>query len=244
MFKRLFIFGLIYISSLTAHAKVFRNSYISFELMETWKCDLEQTVWVCRTDVAKDAKDAIIIFTAKEVGPTDSFAQYSTFLGKPRVLDPKNPAAVSKVMYAPKQIQVNDHPWIDGLQMGAEVPNYFTRYVVTIKDKIAILVTFSAHKDRYTKYSQDFYKAIMSLRVIATKDLLGQNAGAMRPGDGALGPGTVSAAMPTDLEGATEETGGGGGGGQGSNKMKFLLLGIAGLLGVFAILFMSKSRKK
>ncbi len=62
--------------------------------------------------------------------------------------------------------------WIDGLHEGSEVGPYFTRYLSTIKDRIAILITFSAHKQHYTKYSGDFIKAVESLRVVATKDTL------------------------------------------------------------------------
>lgn len=66
--------------------------------------------------------------------------------------------------------------------MGSEVPNYYTRYVATIKEnKIAILVTFSAHKNFYPKYSQLFFDAISSLKVNATTDLLNRmNAGPLR----------------------------------------------------------------
>jgi hypothetical protein len=51
----------IILLSFTAQAKVFRNAYISFEMPETWKCNLEQTEWVCRSEQTKEAKEAIII---------------------------------------------------------------------------------------------------------------------------------------------------------------------------------------
>ncbi len=69
--------------SFSAQAKVFRNAYISFEMPETWKCNLEQTEWVCRSEQNKESKEAIIILTAKEVGPTDSFPLYQTHLDAP-----------------------------------------------------------------------------------------------------------------------------------------------------------------
>ncbi|RYZ85297.1 MAG: outer membrane protein assembly factor, partial [Proteobacteria bacterium] len=52
--------------------------------------------------------------------------------------------------------------------LSSEVQNYFTRYLASIKGRIAVLVTFSAHKQFYTKYSQDFFKAVSTLRVIET----------------------------------------------------------------------------
>lgn len=156
-----------------ANAKTFRNAYIAFDLPEGWNCVLEATEWVCRSQDPKSSKEAIIIFTAKEVGPTDSFQIYEQTMNTERTLTSKSGAPVkSQVTYKAKQVKINDHPWIDGMQKSSEVPNYFTRYVATLKEKIAILVTFSAHRDHYAKYSKDFYNAIMSLRVIASKGLL------------------------------------------------------------------------
>ena len=57
--------------SFSAQAKVFRNAYIAFEMPETWKCNLEQTEWVCRSEQNKESKEYIIILTSKEVCPTD-----------------------------------------------------------------------------------------------------------------------------------------------------------------------------
>src|SRR3989344_8746775 len=160
---QLFKFPLIALLSIlltsVADAKAFRNAYISFELPHSWNCSLEQTEWVCRSENSKEAKEAIIILTAKEVGPTDSMQQYEGHLNTPIALNLKTGGtAQSKIVYKSKTVQINDHPWIDGLHMGSEVPNYFTRYLATLKGKIAVLVTFSAHKQFYTKYIQDFFK--------------------------------------------------------------------------------------
>ncbi len=157
-------------------AKVFRNAYISFEVPDNWKCVLEQTEWVCRSDFEKQAREAVIIFTAKEVGPTDNFALYETHLNTPKMVPSRAGTPVaSKVYYKAKMVQINDHKWLDGLHFGSEVPNYFTRYLATMKDKIAILVTFSAHRLQYTKYSKDFFRAVNSLRVVASKGLMDRN---------------------------------------------------------------------
>jgi hypothetical protein len=172
-----------------ANAKTFRNAYIAFDLPEGWNCILEATEWVCRSQDPKSSKEAIIIFTAKEVGPTDSFPIYEQTLNTERTLTSKSGTPVkSQVTYKAKQVKINDHPWEDGMQKSSEVPNYFTRYLATIKERIAILVTFSAHRDFYAKYSKDFYNAIMSLRVIASKGLL-QKPDVGSSGSGAGGAG-------------------------------------------------------
>ena len=72
--------------------------------------------------------------------------------------------------------------------------------MATIKDQIAILVTFSAHNKLYAKHSANFEKTIQTLRVIATKDLLNRpDLGPLRGGGELLGPGSVGGAAPTDL---------------------------------------------
>lgn len=221
-----------------ANAKVFRNAYIAFEMPETWKCNLEQTEWVCRSEQSKESKEAIIILTAKEVGPTDSFPLYESHLNNSIAAPAKAGAAnMSKVVYQAKNVQINDQAWIDGLHLGSEVPNYFTRYLATIKDRIAILVTFSAHKQFYTKYSQDFFKAVMSLRVIASKNLLAKpDLGPIRPGSETLGA-PIGAAMPGDMamdDGIPKKSGSG----------KTVIWGVALLLAAAGIFLFLRSRKK
>jgi len=67
--------------------------------------------------------------------------------------------------------KINGVDWIDSLKLGSEVKTYYTRYTATVKDSLGILVTFSAHKDHFSKYSGDFIKAVQSLKVIAPKEL-------------------------------------------------------------------------
>lgn len=222
--KNWFLILAVILASLTLEAKVFRNAYVAFELPDTWKCTLEHTEWVCRSESEKESKEAIIILTAKEVGPTDSFEAYTQHLNTPQTGG--RGGGVSRVVYPPKQVKINDQVWIDGLHMGSEVSSYFTRYLATIKDRIAILVTLSAHKDFYSKYSQDFYNAVKTLRVIATKNLVGQpGLGNLRPGGEIIGA-PIGAAMPADMIGAEGAPGEGGAGGGANTKTMFLAIAI------------------
>ncbi len=225
--------------SFSANAKVFRNAYISFEMPDTWKCILEQTEWVCRSDpdkFQKEAKEAIIILTAKEVGPTDSIPQYEQHLNSPITMIGRNGStAPSKIQYKAKKVQINDQVWIEGLHLGSEVNNYFTRYLATIKEKIAVLVTFSAHTQFYAKYSNDFYKTMMSMRVIAAKNLLpntNSGGGQMNPGE-IWGPPSDGGSAITDPLPSNS--------GRGGNVRTYL--GLALLLGGIGIYLFMRSRK-
>lgn len=207
-------------------AKMFRNAYVAFELPDGWNCTLETTEWVCRSQDPNSSREAIIIFTAKEVGPTDSFPIYEQTINSPRSLTTKSGANIqSQLIQKAKQVRINDSAWIDGMQKGSEIPNYYTRYLATIKERIAILVTFSAHRDHYAKYSNAFFNAINSLRVIASKGLL---ANPTMGGGGGAGPGIFSGgggmgdgSMMGDIPRAKSSKGGG---------LTKILLALGGLL--------------
>ncbi|MBT4760829.1 MAG: hypothetical protein HOO06_03945 [Bdellovibrionaceae bacterium] len=174
MFKKLSITLIVLLISNLCFAKKFRNSYISFDLPSNWDCKLEGTESVCFSKFNKKSKEAIIILTAKEAGPNDHLNYFYTYLKKPRTIpNRKNVPIMSKVVHV-KQRQIQNHNWIDALHMSSEVESYYTRYLSTIKGRLAILVTFSAHKKFYTRYSMDFLNAIKSLKVVASKSLLTQ----------------------------------------------------------------------
>jgi len=158
--------------SINAHSKTFKNAYIAFEMQDDWKCSLEQTEWVCRADDPQEAKEAVIILTAKEKGPTDNFTIYEQHLNSPIETFPRLGAKMISILkYSAQKSKINDHLWLDGLHQDSEVKNYFTRYMATTKDQIAILVTFSAHNKAFAKHSINFEKAIRSLRVVAARDI-------------------------------------------------------------------------
>src|SRR5271156_4831665 len=83
-FRTLLVLALLVCSQ--AHAKLFRNAYVSFELPPNWNCKLEGSEWVCENDFAGKTKEAIVILTAKEVGPTDTLAAYLAHMQTPRTI--------------------------------------------------------------------------------------------------------------------------------------------------------------
>lgn len=239
--KSILTLATVLLFSAFLEAKTFKNAYISFEMPETWKCTLEHTEWVCRNEGLAEGKEAIIVLTAKEVGPTDSFDAYTQHLSQPQT--PPTTKVPSKVMKPPVQAKINDQIWIDGLHLGSEVGNYYTRYMATIKDRISILVTLSAHQNFYTKYSSEFVKVIQSLRVLATPNLLSQSGEALRPGSGGIFSGSpIQNPGMADANLAASDSEGSGFGSNGEKtRMLFIGLGVLLLaLGIFVILKVRK----
>lgn len=177
--------------SAAAWSGSFCNQYVCFELPANWSCKLEGTEWVCVSQLEKQSKEAIIILTAKEMGPSDNLEAYKNHLKTPRAVISPDGKTVSSQVLNVRETQLNGHTWIDGMQLGSEIASYYTRYLATTKDKLALLVSFSAHKNHYTKYSQDFLKAVQSLRVTAPKDLLAQRVSPITGANERIGGATV-----------------------------------------------------
>lgn len=241
--RNLMAFCLVLGFSVLSQAKMFRNAYLAFELPEGWNCGLEATEWICRSQDPKSSKQAIIIFTAKEVGPTDSFTIYEQTINTPRTVSDKTGRAItSRVELKAKQKKINDQMWIEGMQKGSEIPNYYTRYVATIKERIAILVTFSAHAEHLAKYSTDFLRAIQSLRVIASKNLLAQPSGTTGAPNTSGVWGAASSA-PGGLS-MTGETPFGRKQKRSSKNMTYILITLGGILVAAGAFFFMKSGRR
>ncbi len=211
-----FFVGLVFtLTAPFAHARTFKNAYISFEMIDSWSCKLEQTEWVCRSEDQQESREAVIILTAKERGVTDTFPQYFDHLNKPMTLNLKSGGTMpSTITIPPKEVTINDQIWLDALHVNSEVQNYYTRYLATIKDDIAILVTFSVHNKFYAKHSSHFLNTVKSLRVIAPKDLVSNPGAGPLHGSGEMLGSTIGGAMPSDLlasdDGIAGEDGGKG----------------------------------
>ncbi len=234
---------LLSLACVPANAKVFRNAYVSFELPDKWDCALVQTEWVCRTsNPGVDSREAIIVLTAKETGPSDSLPAYEEHLKRPRTVMGRNGQAIQSQVLKIEQRRIDNFPWVDGFHLASEIPNYYTRYLATTKDKIAVLVTFSAYKTSYTKYSADFFRAIESLRVIAARSMMdsGRKGGTGGGGEGVYGGPLGPASNFGPDQGALPDEMGSGEKSSDSTAM----LGIALLVGAVGIYFFLKRQQK
>ena len=208
-FGNYIIFLIIFIgvfSTQIAFARLWNNSYVSFELPNRWDCHLKQTEWICEGK-EQTKREAVIILTAKEVGVQDSLDQYTTYLNRPKsIVSPRGKPLLSRGVYT-REKKYNQHKWIDSLHENSEVPNFYTRYLATTKKNIAILVTFTSKKSLFTKYESAFQKAVKSLRVIAPDSLLNDPSGYNLAGAGGAVGGSVQSAFPLDLydEGLPDE---------------------------------------
>ena len=55
------------------------------------------------------------------------------------------------IVKPPIQVNVQGTLWVDTTLLSSEVPDYYTRYMATVKDDVAVLYTFSVHKSSGTR---------------------------------------------------------------------------------------------
>lgn len=153
-------------------AQIFKNSYVSFEIPDSWKCAPFGTNWVCHDNLQKKSVEALITSTAKIASSLDTREQYLNYLKQEKTWKTNQKEQItSKKLTEAKEVFINKYPWVDGIHKNSEVKSYISRYVGTVccedsSSKLGILIVLSAHEEHYTKYSPIFIKAINSLKVL------------------------------------------------------------------------------
>lgn len=158
-------FSILILFTSFAHAKVFSTSYASFETPKEWICTPDGASWICSNTDKKLKREALIIMTAKLSGGDDNLNFYERYLKTKKNYSFKGRKVSSKVIRV-KQNILNSHRWVDGFHLASEVPNYYTRYIVTTKNNLAVLISFTASKSKWSKYSNDFDRTINSVRLL------------------------------------------------------------------------------
>ena len=230
---------------------MFHNDYLSFELPENWKCKPFKTDWVCHSIHSKKRKEAMIVLSAKEAGSLDNLTEYERFLNKARTIKTKDGQPVqSKIISPGKKIFLNNHPWVDGWFEASEVPNYYTRYEVTVccgtTPKLAVLATFSARKDLYSKYSKAFMRAVKTLKLSPDVDRALSKMRAMGTHESM---GNIAAYMgdligDDELDGEEAEGSGGLIGDMSPGALGGLFAGLLALAAYFIIRAKKKKRRR
>jgi len=68
------------LSPLFSQAKLFKSSYVSFEVPETWVCKAFEQNWVCHDKYQEKKVEALITLTAKIAGDFDKNDNYLNYL--------------------------------------------------------------------------------------------------------------------------------------------------------------------
>lgn len=168
-------------ASESAHAGVFRNRFLEFETPAYWACGLEGTEWVCQDSRPDRKKESIIVLAAKERGPQDSLEAYRDHLVNPKVWRTDKGRQLTSKVLGVKTVLIKGHAWVDATHDESEVPGFRTRYLATLRERIAVLVTYSIAKERYDERAPEFDAMLKTLNILSPGSA---GAGGARAGAG------------------------------------------------------------
>ncbi len=127
---------------------------------------------ICHNKLPQLAKEAIIIVVAKEVGKQDGVTQYIEYLKEKKNYKTRKGKSMTSKVYHSRSNKINNHLWADGFHFASEIPIYYTRYLGSTKSGLAVLVTYTAHKNLWKKYAADFNRSILSLRLLNVEEAI------------------------------------------------------------------------
>lgn len=140
------------------------TAYASFEHPDGWRCELSQGVWICQSAKEPERRESVVLSIATMRTEWDSLENYLNYLKRPRTIeDEAGNKLTSKVTYARKRV-INGVTWIDSLQYNSEMPGFWARYVATVRDKLAILITYIVSDEYYSKLAPRFERMVNSLK--------------------------------------------------------------------------------
>ncbi len=138
-------------------SKTFTSQYAEFEIPNNWDCLLQEADWVC-SEPSKEY-EALIVLTSKIRDESDDTSYYQAYLKKPK------PGLSESNVRSVKTTLIQNHPWVEALHLDSEIKGYYTRYLVTTKEDLAIGLTFTMRKDLFEKYQSTYNLMVQSLKV-------------------------------------------------------------------------------
>lgn len=165
------LIALGFLAFLLPTASALTTAYVSFEHPDGWRCELSQGVWICQSTIEPDRKESVVLSIATMATEWDTLDNYENYLKQPRpIQDEEGNTLMSKVTYARRR-NINGTTWVDSLQQNSELPGFWARYVATVHNKLAILITYIVSEEQYAKLAPQFERMVSSLKPNSEFDL-------------------------------------------------------------------------
>jgi hypothetical protein len=224
------------------------TQYVSFEQPDSWRCELNQGVYLCQGTQDPDRKESIVLSVATIAGEWDSLDAYEKYLKTPRTIqDDTGLELESKISYTRRR-NINGVTWIDSLQFNSELPGFWARYTATVQNKLAILVTYIVSDENYSKMAPKFEKMISTLKPSHEfeSSISSSQRGSSLPGNTILGPKAqkdlLSSRLNTKKKAGADPVSNPEN--NADNSSLLLLAGGAAIAALLALKFLKKKRSK
>lgn len=151
-------------SLLVSPLYAFTTQYVSFDQPEGWACELSQGVFICQSTTDPDRKEALVMSIATVATEWDTLENYENYLKQPRNIPNEQGGEItSKVTYVRRR-NINGFVWVDSLQQNSELPGFWSRYLATVQNQLAILITYIVSEERYQTLAPQFERMVTSLK--------------------------------------------------------------------------------
>ncbi len=234
--KTLFSLILLSFFSVSAQAKTFTSPFITFQLPSGFSCQNYSGTWNCKKPNSAKHKGFIAV-TAKKARVGTTLSGYKNKLLKP-ITRNWNKKIINSQPQVTDEVIIRGQKWIQSTHLDGEVPNSMTKYLITIKNGLSVLVSFTAHTDDYPILSPDFIRAIESMKL--SPKLKSNMAAPIKPLATNSAPGLNSGNELDDIfeEDPTQSQGGGQ-----LTISSLKKIGALALLIIAALLFLISRRK-
>lgn len=144
-------------------AKTFRSKFVTLELPPNWDCQQEELDWVCQPENPNLRHEAILVIVTKAVNPKDdTLDKYKEYLKTAKPMrDLMGNSYTSEVKYV-REKKIRDLQWVDSLQIGSEIPGFFSRYLAGTKEQIATLMSYHVAESVFPKWAEVLDKMVES----------------------------------------------------------------------------------
>ncbi len=117
------------------------DPHLSLQLPPEFSCKIENKDHVCVTA----SRDRYVIYAMKMKGSEDTLDLYKARFNQAKI------------------VEINGVKWVDATKIPGEMPGYSTRYLATVDEDIAVLVTFTAKNEQFAKFNEDMKPVIGGL---------------------------------------------------------------------------------
>jgi len=157
----------VLLTVISLQAKPIANSFIEMNVPDDWNCaPYSGEQWTCAPMDPAKAQDAVVVFSFASQSPSDTMKLFYDYLNTSlTITSPSNKRTEKSI---PKNMQYKDiqgQTWVDSLHLSHAIPNYYTRYLATIKDARSVLVSVTVDKAKYNLYMATLYKMVESMRL-------------------------------------------------------------------------------
>jgi hypothetical protein len=166
--KKLSFFVFIFLGG---SAFALKTAYVSFDQPEKWQCELSQGVWICQSNLETDRRESVILSIATVASEWDSVENYEEYLKKVRTIQDEEGKTLSTDIKYVRKRNINGFWWVDSLQFNSELPGFWARYLATVQNKYAILITYIVSDEHYKQLAPQFERMIASLKPNKELDL-------------------------------------------------------------------------